>query len=135
MQKLLHPTHILRYKVAQAWRLILLICTIGAPEQIIQHFDIRTDTEELGCQLGTDPVSGKAALVFKGTDGYVTVNSTHGYSYVQSITIEGSSSADGTESMSKAVLIERVQVGDVDYYAGEDVKANSFYPYGSYNKW
>lgn len=144
MQKLLHPPHILRDKVAQAWRLILLICSIGAlptyaeritytPEQIIQHFDIRTDTEELGCQLGTDPVSGKAALVFKGTDGYVTVNSTHGYSYVQSITIEGSSSADGTESMSKAVLIERVQVGDVDYYAGEDVKANSFYPYGSYN--
>lgn len=106
----------------KAWRqfVAFLICSIGAlpvwaeritytPRQIIRNFNIVADGGENICKLGTDPVSGKPALVFAGFGGYVTITGTRNYNSVQSITLEGSSSADGSETLSQAVLIERVR--------------------------
>ena len=128
MQKL-SPLMNFRETLTKAWRqfVAFLICSIGAfpvsaeritytPRQIIRNFNIVADGGENSCKLGTDPVSGKPALVFAGFGGYVTVTGTQNYNYVQSITLEGSSSADGTETMSQAVLIERVEINGNSYY-------------------
>lgn len=130
----------------KAWRqfVAFLICSIVAlpvwaeritytPRQIKQKFNIVADGGENICKLGTDPVSGKPALVFAGFEGYVTITGTQNYNYVQSITLEGSSSADGSETMSQAVLIERVEINGNSYYNELNVKAACFYPSGSYD--
>ena len=145
MQKL-SPLMNFRETSTKAWRqfVAFLICSIGAlpmwaeritytPEQIIQKFNIDADGGEFICKLGTDPVSGKPALVFAGFGGYVTITGTRNYNSVQSITLEGSSSADGSETLSQAVLIERVEINGNSYYNELDEKAACFYPSGSYD--
>lgn len=88
MQKL-SPLMNFRETSTKAWRqfVVFLICSIGAlpmwaeritytPRQIIQKFNIVANNGDNSCKLGTDPVSGKPALVFAGFGGYVTITGT-----------------------------------------------------------